>query len=187
MLLRRGTLYLTPKRRLPIVAFTSVPIQNHPRAKDQILIEDVRDFPGEFVSPELAAFARQITGNGIEARVWRQSRQQFHNPPGHRVTPINFRARTFRERRLEETVEKILWKEKTHIRANAMVSSNLLDQPPLHPIALDHDNLRRKWFAKRLGQNLGELVSENLKAVTGIERKTSGHGLYIKKRGGFRA
>jgi hypothetical protein len=66
-----------------------------------------------------------------------------------------------------------------------MVSSNLLDQPPLHPVALHDDNLRRKRFPERLAQNCRELTGENLKAVTGIERKTSGHAYILRSDAAF--
>ena len=66
-----------------------------------------------------------------------------------------------------------------------MVSGNLLNQPPLHPVALHNDNLRRKRFPERLVQNLPELAGENLKAVTGVERKTSGHTYILRSDAAF--
>src|SRR5437763_7342998 len=60
MLARGGLLQLAPKDRLPILPLARVPIQNHLRAKDEILVENVSDFSGQLKGAQFTAFAAEV-------------------------------------------------------------------------------------------------------------------------------
>jgi hypothetical protein len=54
------------------------------------------------------------------------------------------------------------------------VPRQLHGNPPLHALALDEDNLSLERHSKGLTQNLGKLLSQDLKLVAG-EKIQSGH------------
>src|SRR4029077_2981948 len=68
MLARSGLLQLAPKDRLQIGPLACVPIQNHLRAKDEVLVESVSDSSGQLIGALFDAFTAEIIGDRSKLR-----------------------------------------------------------------------------------------------------------------------
>src|SRR4029077_9994833 len=119
MLARSGLLQLAPTDRLPILPLARVPIQNHLRPKDEVLVERVSDSSGQLIGAQFGAFAAEIVGDCSKLRTGSKARQIFHDPPRHYILIKKICRFGLRESVLQKIVKELLWKRKLHIRANA--------------------------------------------------------------------
>src|SRR4029077_14069513 len=169
MLTRSGLLQLAPKDRLPFIPLACVPIQNHLRAKDEVLVENVSDSSGQLIGAQFGAFTAEIIGDRSKLRTGSKARKIFHDPPRHYILIKQICRFGSRESILQEIVKELLWKRKLHVRANAMACCDLLFKPAAHAIALHEYNFRQERRAKWIGYKLGQLVGQPLKAVAGMQ------------------
>ena len=169
MLTRSGLLQLAPKDRLPLVPLACVPIQNHLRAKDEVLVESVSDSSGQLIGAQFGAFTAEVMGDRSKLRTSSKARQILHDPPRHYLLIEKIRRFRLRESVLQKIVKEFLWKGKLHVRANAMAFCDLLFEPAAHAVALHQYNFRQERRAKRIGYKLRQLVGQPLKAVAGMQ------------------
>src|SRR5437660_11355649 len=96
MLTRSGLLQLAPKDRLPLVPLACVPIQNHLRAKDEVLVESVSDSSGQLIGAQFGAFTAEVMGDRSKLRTSSKARQILHDPPRHYLLIVKIRRFRFR-------------------------------------------------------------------------------------------
>jgi hypothetical protein len=146
-----GPLQFAPKQRLPILPLARVPIQNHFRAKDDVLVENVSDSSGQLIGAQFSALAAHVICHRRELRTGRKAGQILHDPPRHHVLIEKIRRFGLRESVLEKIAKEILWKRELHIGANALAFCDLLLEPAPHAVALHNDNFRQEGRPQRIG------------------------------------
>jgi len=136
----------------------------------------VSDSSGQLIGAQFGAFTAEIIGDRSKLRTGSKARQVFHDPPRHYLPIEQIRRFGLRESVLQKIVKEFLWKRKLHVRANAMAFCNLLFEPAAHAVALHDYNFWQERRAKWIGDQLGQLVGQPLKAVAGMQGE-AGMGL----------
>ena len=127
------------------------------------------DSSGQLIGAQFGAFTAEVIGDRSKLRTSSKARQIFHDPPRHYLLIEKIRRFRLRESVLQKIVKEFLWKRKLHVRANAMAFCDLLFEPAAHAVALHEYNFRQKSRAKWIGDELGQLVGQPLKAVAGMQ------------------
>ena len=163
-----------PEGRLPVSLPARLPAEHHVGTVDQVLVEETGDDAAQLVALETAAVIGKVGLQGFEPLFAQAPGQQAHDPPGKHLRVEGLGARHVGKDAAEDPLDEMVGKGEPDVCADPQAPRQLQREPPLHPAALDQDDLRGRGRGRRHAQDLLELAREGLEAVAGVKLQT-GH------------
>ncbi len=157
-----------PEDGLPVVLPSFFPAGDHVGTEDGVLVEGVGNLAGKLVEFQLPLPPGQVTRQGGELQVVQETGEQPHDPPRQHRRVEGGCSGEIRQGLPEQVPDKGIGERIDAVGPYAHCFCQLHGKPALHPLALDHDHLRRQGVGQGTPQNLAELGDEVLHPVAGV-------------------
>ena len=159
-----------PERGLPVDATAALPIQDHVRTEDDVLVERIGDTGGELNPSDPVLVTSQVCAQGDTLRPVQQLRQHSGDRPQQRLgLQDGAGSGVRRQGRRDRADDQVPRERKIRIGPHAEPLRQLHRQPAFHTFALHDDALGRCRRGHRPSHKLGEHLDENLHAIAAMD------------------